>query len=158
MRTVTVPATRTTTATTGATTTSTTPADPHAPLSLRAAQLTLGARGFNVLSERDLHPDQTLKVLLGVRHEAGDTGNQQAFFFVGDRFIGTDAKDTSGRIVVVDQRDDAVTLAYALYRTGDAIDSPSAGSARVTYRWNGAQLTPDGPIPSSDLGAATSRR
>jgi hypothetical protein len=158
-RTVTVPATTPTVATTTPTTaagTTTTPPNPHAPLSLHAAELVLGARAFDVLTERDYRPDQQLKVLIGIRRMA--VRAEQAFFFVGDRFIGTDTAAPSGAIEVLAQSDGSVTLGYGLYRPGDALCCASAGVARVTYTWNGTRLLPQGTIPSADPAAARSRR
>lgn len=153
-QTVTVPAT------TAATTTATPPSpppDPDAPLSLQAAERVLDARGFAPLGERDWRPDQRLKVLIGVARTAAPRA-ERAFFFVGDTFIGTDTSAPSARIEVVAQDDDRVTLAYALYRPGDAVDDPTGGSADVTYAWNGARLVPQDPIPSADPDAPLSRR
>jgi LppP/LprE lipoprotein len=163
-QTVTAPATTSTGSGTSAgsgAATGTTPApppNPNAPLSLHAAEQTLDARGFATLTERDFRPGQRLKVLVGVRRGSADARTQQAFFFVGDRFIGTDTADTSAGISVVDQGDDHVTLDYALYKPSDALCCPSAGSAQVTYRWDGTRLLPQGAIPPSASGAAASRR
>lgn len=128
------------------------------PLTLRAAEQVLDGRGYATLAERDWRPDQNLKVLLGVRRGVSDAGAQQAFFFVGDAFIGTDTSDPSGRITVTAQSDDAVTLAYGLYRPGDSIESPSGGESEVTYAWDGDSLSPQEPIPPSAADAALSRR
>ncbi|MDW5598465.1 LppP/LprE family lipoprotein [Conexibacter stalactiti] len=156
-RTVTVPARPTTPAPPPETTPATTP-PPAAPLTLRAAEQVLDGRGFATLAERDWRPDQNLKVLLGVRRGVSDDGAQQAFFFVGDRFIGTDTRDPSGRIAVTAQSDDAITLAYGLYRPDDSIESPSGGETEVTYTWDGDRLSPQEPIPPSATDAALSRR
>jgi hypothetical protein len=144
--------------TTGTTTTAAPPPSPSAPLTLHAAEQTLAARGFAALTERDFRPDQPLKVLVGVRRGSADARTQQAFFFVGDRFIGTDTSDASAGISVVDQGPDRITLAYELYKPPDAMCCPSAGMAQVTYRWTGTRLQPQGAIPSSAAAAATSRR
>lgn len=140
-----------------ATATTTAPAA-AAPLTLRAAEQVLDGRGFAPLTERDWRPDQQLKVLIGVRRGVSDDGAQQAFLFAGDRFIGTDTKDRSGRITVAAQSDDRVTLTYALYRPGDSIERPSGGTADVTYVWDGARLTPEDPIPPADPSASLGRR
>ncbi|HEX5147332.1 MAG TPA: LppP/LprE family lipoprotein [Conexibacter sp.] len=146
------------TATTGSTTTATQPPpDPNAPLSLQTAEQTLSARGYAPLGERDWRPDQPLKVLLGVSRSASPRA-ELAFFFVGDRFIGTDTKDPSAQLQVAAQGGDAVTIAYGLYRPSDSIDDPTAGTAQVTYRWNGGSLVPQGAIPSAAPDASPSRR
>lgn len=161
VRTTTV--TRTVTVATATQTTSTTstapapPANPDAPLSLHAAEQTLGARAYTALSERDWRPDQRLKVLIGVGRPVNARA-ELAFLFVGDRFIGTDTSTPSASIAVVAQDDDSVTLRYALYRPGDAVDDPSGGSADVTYAWDGARLVPRDQIPSADPDAPLSRR
>ena len=153
-QTVTAPAA---TSTTSTSTTPAAPSEPDAPLSLQAAEQVLEARGFAPLGERDWRPDQPLKVLLGVSRSA-DPRAEQAFFFVGDTFIGTDTKDPSASIAVVAQDGDSVTLTYALYRPSDAIDSPTGGTADVTYAWNGTRLVPQDPIPSAASDARLSRR
>lgn len=159
-RTVTAPATaaQTTTAPPATSTGTGTTTTPAGPLTLRAAEQVLDGRGYATLSERDWRPDQTLKVLVGVRRGTSDGGQQQAFFFAGDRWIGTDASAPSGRITVVDQQDDAITLAYALYRPGDSIESPSGGERQVTFAWDGSRLTPQQPIPPAAADAQLSRR
>lgn len=142
-------------------TTGTTPApqpDPDASMSLQAAEQVLDERGFATLTERDWRPDQPLKVLLGIRRATDEPRALQAFFFVGDTFIGTDTKDPSGSIEVSDQDGDAVTLAYGLYRPADSIDDPTGGAAEVTYVWDGARLEPQDPIPPAALDAPLSRR
>jgi LppP/LprE lipoprotein len=154
-KTVTAPAT--TPATTSTAATPATPPDPDAPLSLQAAERVLDARGYAPLGERDWRPGQALKVLLGVSQSA-DPRAEQAFFFVGDTFIGTDTKDPSAAIEVAAQGGDSVTLRYALYRPSDAIDSPTGGAADVTYAWDGTRLVPQDPIPSAASGAPLSRR
>lgn len=153
-QTVTAPAT-TPTATTG---TTVPPAiDPGAPLSLHAAEQVLDERGYATLTARDFRPDQPLKVLLGVSRDA-EPRAELAFFFVGDRFIRTDTSEPSARIEVVEQSDDAIVLAYALYRPSDSIDDPTGGTAEVEYRWTGTELEPQDPIPSADPDASPSRR
>jgi hypothetical protein len=153
-RTVTVPAT---TPTTSTSVTPTPPSDPDAPLSLQTAEQVLDARGYAPLGERDWRPDQPLKVLLGVSRSA-DPRAEQAFFFVGDTFIGTDTKDPSAAIEVAAQGEDSVTLSYALFRPADQIDVPTGGTAAVTYRWDGSRLTPQDSIPSATTAAPLSRR
>jgi hypothetical protein len=139
------------------TTPATSPApDPTARLTLAAAERVLDDRGYATLAARDFRPDQPLKVLLGIRREGPRAVH--AFFFHGDRFLGTDTAQPSARIEVAGQSGEAVTLAYALYRPGDPVDAPSGGTAEVTYRWTGSALEPQDPIPSTDPDAALSRR
>lgn len=163
------PASATAPAVTRTVTVTTTPAPPAstdttqaappapAPLTLHAAEQILSARGYTALGERDWRPDQTLKVLLGISNDDGPRA-ELAFFFAGDEYIGTDAKDPSGAIEVAAQREDAIALSYALYRPSDAIDRPTGGTAEVTFRWDGSQLTPQDPIPPASPDAPLSRR
>ncbi len=157
-KTVTAPATTPTTATTGTATLP--PPDPSAPLSLHAAEQLLSEHGYAPLTERDWRPDQPLKVLLGIARDPrpADARQELAFFFVGDRFIGTDTKSPSAQIAVAAQADGAVTLRYGLYRPSDPVDAPSGGSATVAYRWTGSRLVPQDPIPSAAPDASPSRR
>jgi LppP/LprE lipoprotein len=127
----------------------------HAEGSSEAAAL-LRARGYTPNEISQYHANQTLRVLVGTRTGSSDGHGQQAFFFVDGRYIGTDTKQPSATIRVVSQSDTEVTLAYALYRSGDALSSPSGGQAIVHFQLNNGQLTPLGAIPpaSSTSGLA----
>jgi hypothetical protein len=134
------------------------PPNPSAPLTLARAEDALKRLGYTALTERDFDPDQTLRVLVGVRRSDPSGHAQQAFFFVGNRFIGTDTSDPSGSVSVTGQRAGEVTLTYNLYRPSDSLDGPSDGTADVTYRWTGSKLVPMGSIPTSSPQASGSRR
>src|SRR5207302_709259 len=79
------------------------------------ASAVLRARGFTPKDISEYHRSQTLRVLVGIRTGSSDGHIQQAFFFVNDRYIGTDAKAPSATVKVVSQGDTEVTLAYSLY-------------------------------------------
>lgn len=136
------------------------PPDPHAALSLEAAEQVLRAHNFGGLSfsGRPFRPHQPLKVLVGGRPEAADVPGQQAFFFFGDRFVGTDTPDVSAEIAIVHQTSDRITLSYVLYKPNDGMSVPNGGRTQVTYRWDGTRVVPEGPIPTSVWGAPLSRR
>jgi len=87
-------------------------------------------------------------VLIGVRTGSGDGYGQQAFFFVNGRYIGTDASQPSAALRVVGQGDTEVTLAYPLYRSGDALCCPSRGHRQVHFQLDNGKLTALDPIPS----------
>ncbi len=70
---------------------------------------------------------------MGTRTGSGDGYGQQAFFFVGGRYLGTDAKEPSATVKVVSQSDTEVTLAYPLYRKGDPLCCPGGGQASVRF-------------------------
>ncbi len=160
----TVPAHTTPSSTTTATTTRSTPATPPstatAPASatgstgdLAAAEASVKRRGYTPAVTYTFHPDSTLGVIVGTRQ----TGEEQAFFFVRGRYIGTDTRDPSAGISVVGQDDTSVTLRYALYAPGAPLTQPT-GSANVTYALDNGTLEPQDPIPSSSTTAPQSRR
>jgi LppP/LprE lipoprotein len=125
---------------------------------LSAATEVLRAKGFTPVNTSVYHPNQALRVLIGTHAGSSDGYNQQAFFFVNGRYIGTDSKVPSATVSVVSQNDTEVTLAYPLYRSGDPLSSPSAGVAKVRFQLNNGQLAPLDPIPpASSAGGRPSR-
>jgi LppP/LprE lipoprotein len=113
--------------------------------------------GYTPNKTSEYHPTQTLSVLVGTRTGSGDGYGQQAFFFLGGKYIGTDAKEPSAMVKVVSQSDTAITLAYPLYRKSDPLSSPSGGEAKVTFELNDGKLTPSGPIPPASSSSGPSR-
>jgi hypothetical protein len=107
---------------------------------LSAAEAVLQAKGYTASSTSDYHSNQTLRVLVGTHGGSAEAGDQQAFFFVDGRYIGTDAKQPSASVHVVSQGDTEVTLAYAL---------SSGGQATVRFQLNNGKLVPLGSIPSA---------
>jgi LppP/LprE lipoprotein len=122
-----------------------------------AAAAVVRAKGFTPENTSEYHANQTLRVLIGTRTGSGDGYGQQAFFFLGNRYIGTDAKEPSATVKVLSQSDTEVTLAYPLYRKGDSLASPSGGQATVTFALNNGQLTPLGAIPPASSTNGLSR-
>jgi hypothetical protein len=123
-----------------------------------AAASLLRAHGYTPNDTSQYHPDQTLRVLVGRHTGSGDGYNQQAFFFVDGRYIGTDASEPSAAIKVVAQSDTEVTLAYPLYRSHDALCCPSGGHANVRFQLNNGKLTPLDAIPPASSAAGLSRQ
>jgi hypothetical protein len=97
-------------------------------------------------------------VLLGVANGSASGADQRAFFFDGERYLGTDTKDPSAHVAFVGQTGDTVTLRYTLYRASDPLCCPGAGARDVRFRWNGSKLEPLDLIPPTEPGAAASRR
>src|SRR5262249_26854915 len=91
---------------------------------VKGAAAALRARGYTPNDTSEYHGDQPLRVLIGTRTGSADGYGQQAFFFVGDRYIGTDAKEPSAKVKVVSQSETEVTLAYPLYRKNDPLCCP----------------------------------
>lgn len=106
----------------------------------------------------DYHPSQTLRVLVGTRTGSSDGYDQQAFFFVGGRYIGTDSSRPSAQVKVVAQNDTEVTLAYSLYRSSDPLCCPGGGQAKVRFQLNNGRLQPLGPIPPASSTTGLSRQ
>jgi len=124
---------------------------------LSGATALLRARGFTANSTADYHANQSLRVLVGTRTGSGDGYGQQAFFFVGGHFIGTDSSQPSATLRVVGQSDTEVTLAYPLYRRNDPLCCPGAGQAQVRFQLDNGRLRPMDPIPSANRQSALSR-
>jgi LppP/LprE lipoprotein len=123
-----------------------------------AAAAIVRERGFTPNDMAEYHSDQALRVLVGTRTGSGDGYGQQAFFFVNGRYIGTDTKQPSATLKVVNQSDTEVTLAYPLYRKSDPLRSPSGGEARVTFQLNNGKLVPLGKIPPAESSSGVSRQ
>ncbi len=121
------------------------------------AAAVLKARGYTPNETSQYHPSQTLRVLVGTRTGSSDGYDQQAFFFVGSRFIGTDTKQASATVKVIAQSDTEITLAYPLYRKNDPLASPSGGQASVHFQLNNGKLTALEPIPPANSSNGLSR-
>jgi hypothetical protein len=103
-------------------------------------------------------PQQTLKVLIGIARGSFDGRAQRAFFFEGDRYLGTDSTESSAALRVAAQDDTSATLVYALYRPRDALCCPSGGQRRVRFALDNGRLSPLGSIPPAATTAPLSRR
>jgi LppP/LprE lipoprotein len=125
---------------------------------LSGALAAVKAHGFTAGNTSDYHPEQTLRVLVGTRTGSGDGYGQQAFFFVGGHYIGTDTSQPSASVKVVGQSDTAVTLAYPLYRAHDPLCCPGGGQATVRFQLNNGRLVPLNPIPPANSQTGTSRQ
>ena len=124
---------------------------------LSQAESVLQAKGYTAGETSQYHPNQALRVLVGTRTGSSDGYGQQAFFFVNDRYIGTDTKEPSATVKVLSQNDTEVTLAYPLYRPDDPLASPSGGQATVHFQLNDGKLTPLGTIPPASSSTGLSR-
>src|ERR1700691_2920535 len=117
----TAPATPTTTAPVAGSTTRTAPepaftqhggtgAEEATGAEAAAAIATVKARGYTPNDTSEYHPNQTLRVLTATRTGSADGYDQRAFFFVDDRYIGTDSSQPSASVRVVAQSDTEVVL------------------------------------------------
>jgi LppP/LprE lipoprotein len=125
---------------------------------LGAALAVVKAHGYTAGDSSDYHPGQTLRVLVGTRTGSGDGYGQQAFFFVGGHYIGTDTKDPSAHVKVTSQSDTEVTLAYPLYRAHDPLCCASGGQTTVRFQLNNGRLVPLGTIPPVSSNTDLSRQ
>ncbi|HTD57709.1 MAG TPA: LppP/LprE family lipoprotein [Solirubrobacteraceae bacterium] len=116
------------------------------------------AHGYTAGDSSDYHPNQTLRVLVGTRTGSGDGYGQQAFFFVGGHYIGTDTREPSASVKVIAQSDTEVTLAYPLYRPHDPLCCARGGQATVRFQLNNGHLVPLGTIPPVNSQTGLSRQ
>lgn len=115
------------------------------------------ARGYTPNDTSEYHSDQALRVMVGTRTGSADGYEQQAFFFVNGRYLGTDTKLPSAAVKVVSQGDTEVTLGYALYRPNDPLVNPSGGEAHVTFQLNNGKLVALQTIPPAHSTTGLSR-
>jgi LppP/LprE lipoprotein len=113
---------------------------------LSGAEAVVARNGYTVANPSDYRSNQTLRVLVGFRRGSADARVQRAFFFVGDRYLGTDTSDTSASIGVVSQDDTGVTLRYGIYTRGQPLCCPRS-TANVRYVLDNGHLFPTGQIP-----------
>ena len=125
---------------------------------LSAAVAAVRAKGYTPNDTSVYHPSQTLRVLIGTRNRSAGAFDEQAFFFVDGRFIGTDSSQPSATLSVVAQSDTEVTLAYPLYRSDDHVCCPSGGQARVRFQLNNGKLAALDPIPPATSSSGFSRQ
>lgn len=124
---------------------------------LSGAVAVVKAHGFTPESTSDYRADQTLRVLTATRTGSGDGYARQAFFFVGNRYIGTDTSQPSAGVKVVAQSDTEVKLAYPLYRPHDPLCCPGGGQATVRFQLNNGRLVALGTIPPVSSTTGLSR-
>lgn len=120
------------------------PLTPEQRAQRRAAAEQLRAQGFDPVSLKAYHPDQTLRVLLGEPNDAavaaGARAGRRAFFFVGESFVRTDAEEVSTTLRISKQTERTVTLAYRL---------TDGTTERVRFKWDGTALVPQTPVPAA---------
>jgi LppP/LprE lipoprotein len=88
-----------------------------------------------------------LNVLIGRFAQSADGYNQRAFFFLGRRYLGTDAAAPSAALQEVWRDDRTIALLYILYRANDPNCCPTGGGKIVRFHWNGTRLVAVDRIP-----------
>lgn len=68
---------------------------------------------------------------------AGDGHDQHIWFFVGGRFVGTDASHSSPEIFGLWRTGDTLAFMYVLYRPRDSNCCATGGGKIVRFRWTG---------------------
>jgi hypothetical protein len=114
---------------------------------LAGALAVLKRAGYAPISTATYNPEDALRVLVGARPGVEEGHRQQAFFFLDERYLGTDSSSPSGSISVVGSGVDEVTLAYALYRPHDPPCCASGGSVQVRFTLNNGALQPSRALP-----------
>lgn len=116
---------------------------------LGSAVAKLHALGFSPLATSTYDSNQTLRVLIGARSPTADERAQQAFFFDGARYLGTDTRGTSAEIRVAAQSDTGVTLSYGIYKRTDALCCSTGGTRSVRFQLDMGKLMAVDAIPSA---------
>lgn len=119
----------------------------HSAEGAAAAAAVVSAHGFTARDSSEYHPDQTLRVLVGTR-TSGGSEQQQAFFFLDGRYLGTDTRSPSGQIAVVAQSDTEIAISYGIYRQGDSACCPGGGHQVVHFALDNGRLAALDPIPA----------
>jgi len=109
----------------------------------RSAVATLTEQGYEPVRVADWHPEDTLRVLIGL----DDSGAERAFFFVKRKFVGNDDAAASASVRVASTSENGVTLTYRLYRPNDEPCCPKGERVRVDFRWQDGTLTPAAAVP-----------
>jgi hypothetical protein len=124
---------------------------------LAAAVATVKSQGYTPDDASQYRPSQTLRVLTGTRAGPAGGHDQRAFFFVDDRYIGTDASQPSAALKIVSQGETTVTLGYGMYGPHDSLCCPSGGEQTVRFQLDNGRLQALDPLPPAHSGSGLSR-
>lgn len=72
----------------------------------------------------------------------GDGTTQQIYFFINNRFLGTDTSDMHGPTTVVPGSTGTIIASYAHYLSGDPMSNPTGIPYTCSFYWNGSKLIP----------------
>ena len=139
------------TTTTTASTTTTEPSPVQAGFDYQAAVQKVANLGYSVSGDQSDVADQLgpLYVVTATCTESGDGYCQNAFFFVDNRYIGTDTSSPDVGVSVDWDTGSTVALDYPLYAPGDPNCCPTGGDRTVRFYWDGSSLTPLDPLPNN---------
>ncbi len=139
------------TSTSTSTSTTTDPPPVQAGFAYQAAVQKVATLGYSVSGDQSTVANQPgpLYVVTATCSGSADGYCQNAFFFVGDRYIGTDTSRHDTGVSVDWDTGSTVALDYPLYAPGDPQCCPTGGSRTVRFYWDGSSLTPLDPLPNN---------
>jgi eukaryotic-like serine/threonine-protein kinase len=146
------PPTSTTESTTAPSVVATTPqSSASTSFNFNTASQTVDQLGYNVVSSpNDQEPGPGALNVLIAQCDGSATGYcENAFFFVGNKYIGTDISAMDLAVSVAWQDSTTVALNYPLYAPTDPHCCPSGGDRTVRFSWTGNSLTPLDPLPAN---------
>ena len=113
---------------------------------LREAVALVRSKGYTPDSTRHYKPWATLRVLVATATGSASGNNQQAFFFVGRRYIGTAGDRVTASLAYVGQTSTRVRLRYGVFGPGSGDCCPTSHRT-VRFKWNGKRLVALDRIP-----------
>lgn len=138
-----------TTTTSVSTTTTTIPPTP-AGFDYQAAVQKVQSLGYSVLADESSNESVGPLYVITATCTGSATGYcQNAFFFVGNQYIGPDTSGPDIGVSAIWQDGTTVALNYPLYEPSDPNCCPTGGSRTVRFNWNGSQLLPLDPLPAN---------
>jgi hypothetical protein len=120
-------------------------AQQSASSSLPQAERVVEGAGYVPAETAGYRTEDALRVIIG-RRMVGSIPQEQAFFFLDRRFLGTDASQPSQSLSFVSATESTVTLSYGIYQPSDPPCCP-ASRQTVTFALNNGSLTPQQPLP-----------
>ena len=125
-----------------------------APLGAAARQSSGDLRtAVSLVKKKGNRPDTStwdgsfrLNALIGTLAQS-DGYNRRAFFFLGRRYLGTDASAPSAGVAQLWRDDRTIALLYVLYRANEPLCCPTGGGKIVRFRWTGTRIVALDRIP-----------
>jgi hypothetical protein len=114
---------------------------------LRARAIALVSKKGYVANPSTWEDFFAFNVLIGTYRQSADGYNKRAFFFLGDRYLGMDARRPSAQVREVWRDDRTIALLYVLYRRSDALCCPTAGGAIVRFDLKGPRVVARDRVP-----------
>jgi LppP/LprE lipoprotein len=119
---------------------------------VKLAEITIRAKGYKAvpssIAKTPGGVGKTLYAVLGICEGSADGHCQKVFFFLDDRYLGTDTKSPSNEIKSeVAVGTGSIDVTYANYKTDDPLCCPSGQPVTIRYKWNGTRLSASGIPP-----------